>query len=216
MHTQTTWSMNMTNPTSSWGESRRYRVVSICAARHSETLSSQLEAGLSTSVQGNPRLMPLSSLLWVFLAFTFSGRDAVKRGCEYSGWKDCTQARGASQGLGEEKKDGEKQESYDSIFCLWILNNSYTILFTASSLFSDFFPHSIWCGPESYSKPARYIQSSGAVSHPELSVWNKLEKLLPFLVQATSQWTDDFPYSSVFRRQQRKKWPLLCKLPESR
>ena len=29
-----------------------------------------------------------------------------------------------------------------SIFCLWILNNSYTILsiFTASSLFSDFFP----------------------------------------------------------------------------
>ena len=27
-----------------------------------------------------------------------------------------------------------------SIFCLWILNNSYTILFIASSLFSDFFP----------------------------------------------------------------------------
>ena len=27
-----------------------------------------------------------------------------------------------------------------SIFCLWILFNSYTILFIASSLFSDFFP----------------------------------------------------------------------------
>ena len=27
-----------------------------------------------------------------------------------------------------------------SIFCPWILNNSYTILFIASSLFSDFFP----------------------------------------------------------------------------
>ena len=57
-----------------------------------------------------------------------------------------------------------------SFFGLWILNNSYTILFTASSLFSDCFPHSIWCGPESYSRPARYIQPSGAVSHPELSV----------------------------------------------
>ena len=27
-----------------------------------------------------------------------------------------------------------------SIFCFWILNNSYTILFIASCLFSDFFP----------------------------------------------------------------------------
>ena len=118
--------------------------------------------------------------------------------------------------LGKKEKIEKSKNLMISIFCLWILNNSYTILFTASSLFSDFFPHSIWCGPESYSKPARYIQSSGAVSHPELSVWNKLEKLLPFLVQATSQWTDDLPYSSVFRRQQCKKWPLLCKLPESR
>ena len=57
-----------------------------------------------------------------------------------------------------------------SIFCPWILNNSYTILFIASSLFSDFFPHRIWCGPESYSRPVRCIQPSGAVSHPELSV----------------------------------------------
>ena len=41
---QTMWSMNMTNPTSCWGESHRYRVVCICAARHSKTLNSQLEA----------------------------------------------------------------------------------------------------------------------------------------------------------------------------
>ena len=172
MHAQTTWSMNMTAPTSCCGESHRYRVVCICAAGHSKTLNSQLKAQLSTFVQGNPCLMLLSSLLWVFLAFAFSGREASKHGCECSGGKACTQARGASQGLGEERRTGEKQASYDLIFffCLWILNNCYTILFTASSLFSDCFPHSIWCGPESYSRPARYIQPSGAVSHPELSV----------------------------------------------
>ena len=91
--------------------------------------------------------MPLSSLLWVFLVFTFSGREASKHGCQCSGWKACTQARGASQGLGEERRTGEKQTSMISIFCLWILNNSYTILFTASSLFSDFFfspQHLVW------------------------------------------------------------------------
>ena len=57
-----------------------------------------------------------------------------------------------------------------SIFCFWILNNSYTISFIASCLFSDYCPHRIWCGPESYSRPVRCIQPSGAVSHPELSV----------------------------------------------
>ena len=40
-----------------------------------------------------------------------------------------------------------------SFFGLWILNNSYTILFTASSLFSDCFPHSIWCGPRKTLNP---------------------------------------------------------------
>ena len=121
MCAQTTWSMNMTTPTSCCGESHRYRVVCICAARHSKTLNSQLEAELSTFVQGNPCLMPLSSLLWVFLAFTFSGRDASKHGCECSGWKDCTQARGASQGLGEERRIGEKQASYDfSMVCKYL------------------------------------------------------------------------------------------------
>ena len=67
------------------GESHRFGVVCICAARHSKTLNSQLEAELSTFVKGNPRLMPLSSLLWVFLVITFSGREASKRGCECSG-----------------------------------------------------------------------------------------------------------------------------------
>ena len=85
MHEQTTWSMNMTAPTSCSGESHGWRVVCICAARHSKTLRSQLEAGLSTFVQGNPCLMLLSSLPWVLLAFTFSGREAYKCGCTCSG-----------------------------------------------------------------------------------------------------------------------------------
>nr|XP_020769530.1 uncharacterized protein LOC110150801 [Odocoileus virginianus texanus] len=55
------------------------QVLCKCAARHTETLNSQLEAGLSTSVQGNPRLMQLSSLLWVFLAFTFSGSSVAQK-----------------------------------------------------------------------------------------------------------------------------------------
>ena len=45
---------------------------------------SQLEAKLSTIVQGNPCLMVLSSL-WVFLAFIFSGRDAPTHGWACSG-----------------------------------------------------------------------------------------------------------------------------------
>ena len=65
--------------------------------------------------------MPLSSLLWVFLDFTFSSRDAFKHGSECSRWKDCTQARGASQGLGEERGTEEKQASHDfSIVCKYL------------------------------------------------------------------------------------------------
>ena len=137
---------------------RLYEYVLPGAQRHS-----QLEAKLSTIVQGNPCLMVLSSLLWVFLAFTFSGRDAPTHRCSCSGSKDCTQARGASQGLGEERRTGEKQASYDfSLFRgVVVLNesNSYIILLTVSSLFSDF-PHRIQCSPECYSTPARHIQSS--------------------------------------------------------
>ena len=55
-------------------------------------------------------------------------------------------------------------------------SKSHTILFTASSRVSNFF-HRIWCGPESYSRPARHIQSSWGVSRHELSVWDKLEQL---------------------------------------
>ncbi|DAA25679.1 TPA: TRD@ protein-like [Bos taurus] len=69
----------MTTPTSCCGESHGYQVVCICAARHSKTLNSQLEAELSTFQQGNPCFMPLSSLLWVLLAFTFSGSGVSQK-----------------------------------------------------------------------------------------------------------------------------------------
>ena len=100
-------------------------------------------------------------------------------------------------------------------FYFGVLNesNSYTILFTASSLFSDFF-HRIWCGPESYSRPARHIQRSWGGSHPELSLWNKLEQLQHFLVQAVCQWRDDFPYWSGFLQPECKGWLLLHKFSE--
>ena len=42
--------------------------------------------------------------------------------------------------LGRKGVLGKSKNLMISIFCLWILNNSYTILFTASSLFSDVFP----------------------------------------------------------------------------
>ena len=80
--------------------------------------------------------------------------------------------------------------------CFWgvvVLNepNSYIILFIVSSLFSDF-PHRIWCSPESYSRPARHTQSSWGISYPKLSVWSKSEQVQHFLVQAPSQWRDEF------------------------
>ena len=127
--------------------------------------------------------MLLSNLLWVFLVFTFNGRDASKHRCACSGWKDCTQASGASEGFGEERRTGEKQESYDfSLFfggVIWNEANSYTILFTASSLFSDFF-HRLWYSRESYSGSTRHIHSDCRGHHHELSVWNNLEQLQHF------------------------------------
>ena len=216
MCAQTTWSMNMTTPTSCCGESHRYRVVCIWAARHSKTLNSQLEAELSTFVQGNPCLMPLSSLLWVFMAIAFSGRDASKHECKCSGWKVCTQAVELHRDLG---KRGGLEKSKSLRISIWFLgvwsemSLIRTLFYSLLPLcFLVFFSHRIWCGPESYSRPVRCIQPSGAVSHPELSVWNKLECLLPLLVQATSQWTDDLRYSSGFRSDKCKERPLLCKL----
>ncbi|XP_010830890.1 PREDICTED: uncharacterized protein LOC104983107, partial [Bison bison bison] len=44
-----------------------------------QTLNSQLEAELGTFVQGNPCLILLSSLPWVFLAFIFSGSSVAQR-----------------------------------------------------------------------------------------------------------------------------------------
>ena len=43
---------------------------------------------------------------------------------------------------------------------IWNEPNSYTILFTASSLFSDFF-HRIWYCPESYSRSTKHIHLGG-------------------------------------------------------
>ena len=136
-------------------------------ARHTETLNSQLEAELSTFEQGIPCLMPLSSLLWVFLAFTFSGRDASKRGCECSGWKDCTQVRGVHTGTWGGKEDWGKASVlwFQFGFYFRVLNesNSYTILFTASSLFSDFFPQDlVW--PRKLLKTSQISSKAGRQS----------------------------------------------------
>ena len=159
--------LNMTNPTSYLKESHRNQVLCIYAARHTETLNSQLEAELSTFVQGNPYLMPLSSLLWVFLAFTFSGRDASKRGCECSGWKDCTQVRGVHTGTWGGKENWGKASVlwFQFGFYFRVLNesNSYTILFTASSLFSDFFPQDlVW--PRKLLKTSQISSKAGRQS----------------------------------------------------
>ena len=121
-------------------------------------------------------------------------------------------------GTWEERRVGEKHTYYDfNLGFLWAPNqsNSYIILCITSALFPEFFPHRIWCGADSYSRPARHIQSTGTVSHPELSVCNSLELLLHVLVQAASQWRDDVPYCSGFFWPECKEWPLLCKFSES-
>ena len=61
--------------------------------------------------------MSLSSLLWGFLAIAFSGRDAFKHVCACSGWKDCTQARGASLGL-----KGGLGKSKRLRISVWVIN----------------------------------------------------------------------------------------------
>ena len=118
--TQITWSMNMT-PYFLFRRSHsgtRYYVMCCQALKDTELLAWGRTEHICV---GESMLMPLSSLLWVFLAFTFSGRDAFKHGSERSGWKDCTQARGASQGLGEERGTEEKQASHDfSMACKYL------------------------------------------------------------------------------------------------
>ena len=141
--------MNTTTPTSCWGESRSYRVVCICAARHSKTLNSQLEAELSTFVQGNPCLMPLSRLLWVFLAFTFSGRDAPKHGCGVQGERTAHRHVVLHWDLGRKGRLEKRKCFMSSVWFvnIWVQNfsNFYSVLFTISALFSYFFPqYLVW------------------------------------------------------------------------
>ena len=196
----------MTNPTSCLKESHRtWGYMYMCCQEHKDTLSlRQNWAQLCKGIHASWHSPVSSGCSWPSPCC----RDAPTHGYTCSGWKDCTQARGASQGLGEERGTEEMQASYDFSW-FWgavVLNesNSYIILFTVSSLFSDFSPTGK-CSPECYSRRVRHIQSSWGVSYPELSVWNKLEQLQHFLVQATSQWRDDFPY---------KGWPLLYKFWE--
>ena len=90
-----------------------------CAARHLQTLQSQLEAELDTLVLGNSCLMPLSSLLWVFLAFTFSGRDASKHGCECSGERTAHRCVLLHRDLG---KKGGLEKSKHLRISVWFVN----------------------------------------------------------------------------------------------
>ena len=115
------------------------QVLCICAARHSKTLNSQLEAELNTFEQGNPCLMPLPSLLWVFLAFTFSGRDASKHGAH--------RHVELHRDLGRKGALGKGKHLRISVWFvnIWVqnLSNFYSILFTISALFSYFFPQDL-------------------------------------------------------------------------
>ena len=143
--------------------------------RHSclQYLRSHVAGGRASQMYTNHvrRLISHAQVCPLSLFRTLTFKIWGPQGCQAALWpwdaRDVVPARGLSSQL---SVLGESRHLMISVFCLWILNNSYTILFTASSLFSDCFPHSIWCGPESYSRPVRCIQPSGAVSHPELSV----------------------------------------------
>jgi hypothetical protein len=166
-------------------------------ARHSQTLDSQLQAEQDTLVQRAMCHMLHSTLLWTFMAFSFSGRD----GSHMAGiwWtKPCTQAHGASHGPEGEGALGKSNK-------LWLqfglslgpkLTNSYNILFTTSERISFVSDHShrIQCGTESDSSPDSQVQADGGRSLPGLFLWNKSVCILSFLVQATSEWRDEFPH----------------------
>ena len=104
----------------------------------------------------NPCLMPLSSLLWVLLASTFPGRDASKHGCACSGWKARTQARGASQGPGEERRSGEKQRLMISVWVVYIWVGPKLISALFCSYFSSVFSHF----PQDLVWPRKLLKSS--------------------------------------------------------
>ena len=105
--------LNMTNPTSYLKESHRNQVLCICAARHTETLNSQLEAELSTFEQGIPCLMrsPVcSGCSWPSPSLVGMLPNV---GVSVQGERTAHRCVVCTQGLGEERRTGEKQASYD-------------------------------------------------------------------------------------------------------
>ena len=150
----------MKNPTSCLKESHRtWGCMYMCCQEHKDTLSlRQNWAQLCRGIHASWRSPVSSGCSWPSPSLV-GMLPHMRAHC--SGWKDCTQACGASQGLGEERRTGEKQVSCDFSLIWGALvlheSNSYIILFTVSSLFSDF-PHRIQCSPESYSRPARHSQ----------------------------------------------------------
>lgn len=138
------WLMNLRNPISCLGEQHQNPGTTYIRVQARRATKLSAWAAQDTFVWRNMCHMLLSSLLWGFVAFIFSGRDGSKHGWEYEGWKDSTQACGISHGLEEEKGRGEKHADYGfNLVCCWVLNysNSYSILFITSALFSDFHPH---------------------------------------------------------------------------
>ena len=83
--------------------------------------------------------MPLSNLLWVFLAFTFSGRDAPSMSVRVQGERTAHRCVELHRDLARKGGLGKSKSLRISVCFLGgvISNeaNSYTILFTASSVF---------------------------------------------------------------------------------
>ena len=196
---QTIWHMETTNPTSCLKESyRTWGYMYMCCQALKDTLSlRQNWAHLCRGIHASCCSPACSGCSWPSPSLV---GVLPSMGAHVQGERPA-HARGASRGLGEGRRTGEKQALHD-FRLFWgvvVLNepNSYIILFIVSSLFSDF-PHRIQCSPESYSKPARHFHSSWGDSHPELSIWDSSEPLSHFLVQTASQWRDDLPYWSWF------------------
>ena len=207
--------MNMTKPTSCLKESHRtWGYMYMCCQEHKDTLSlRQNWAHLCRGTQASCCSPACSGCSWPSPSPVGMPPNV---GASVHGERPAHRCVVLHRALGKKGGLGKSKHLRISV-CFGrgevvVLNksNPYTILLTSD------FPHRIQCSPESYSRPSRHIQSSWGVSYPELSVWNKSEqqhftscycnnKLQHFLVQATSQWKDDFPY---------KGWPLLYKFWE--
>ena len=86
-------------------------------------------------------------------------------------------------------RKGGSEESISIIISVWVFFGSQislmpTLFCSLLQLGFLIFFHRIWCGPESYPRPAIHNQSNRAICHSELSVWSKVEWVhaLPFLV----------------------------------